>query len=116
MQANGLLEAKVEIIRDNLNAARVANSAKAALERQVQELKTELAAQSAAGPDSSTEKSQDQSASSAAGEQQRKPDIGLENELESLQQTNKLLTDQIRTLQVSHSMARDPQDKPGVCQ
>ena len=44
MQANGLLEAKVEMMRDNLNAARVATSAKAALERQVQELKKELAA------------------------------------------------------------------------
>ena len=108
MQANGLLEAKVEMMRDNLNAARVATSAKAALERQVQELKEELAAQSDARPASSPQEPQDRSASSVPGEQRRKPEKELENELESLQQTNKLLTDQIRTLQVRHSLARDP--------
>ena len=102
MQANGLLEAKVEMMRDNLNAARVATSAKAALERQVQELEKELAVQSAARPASTSQEPQDQSASIVAREQQRKPEMELENELESLQQTNRLLTDQIRTLQVSH--------------
>ena len=89
-------------------------SAKAALERQVQELRQELAAQSEARPASSTQELQDQSASSVAGQQQQTPQLELENELESLQQTNKLLTDQIRTLQVSHSLARDPKDKRRV--
>ena len=99
------------MMRGNLNAARVATSAKAALERQVQELKKELAAQSDARPAGNTQEPQDRSASSVAGEQQRKPGKEVENELESLQQTNKLLTDQIRTLQVSRLLARDPQDK-----
>ena len=103
------------MMRDNLNAARVASSAKAALEAQVQELKKELAAQSEARPASSSQEPQDQSASSVPGEQQRKPEKELENELESLQQTNKLLTDQIRTLQVGHSLARDRQNKPRQC-
>ena len=104
------------MMRDNLNAARVATSAKAALERQVQELKMELAEQSDAKPASSPQEPRDRSASSVPGEQQGKPAMELENELESLQQTNKLLTDQIRTLQVRHSLARRPQNKPRQCQ
>lgn len=42
VQANSLLQAKVDMLRDNLKAARVASSEKAALESEVQQLKQQL--------------------------------------------------------------------------
>lgn len=101
-QANGLLEAKVEMMRDNLNAARADTSAKAALEKEVSSLKEQLAAQSG-GPSNSTGQQpvQERPTRGEEAKRKKKSQAELEKELESLQQTNKLLTDQIRSLQVN---------------
>ena len=100
-QTNGLLEAKVEMMRDNLNAARADASAKAALEREVSSLKEQLVAQSSPSNSKEHAAALERPASSEEGRQLARSTADLEKEVESLQQTNKLLTDQIRSLQVS---------------
>lgn len=100
-QANGLLEAKVEMMRDNLTAARADASAKVALEREVTSLKEQLAEQSSRPQSADQDAVQERPVSAEEGKQHGKSPAELEKELESLQQTNKLLTDQIRSLQVS---------------
>ena len=100
-QTNGLLEAKVEMMRDNLNAVRADASAKAALEREVSSLKEQLAAQSSPSNSNEHAAALERPASSEEGRWLARSTTDLEKEVESLQQTNKLLTDQIRSLQVS---------------
>ena len=99
-QANGLLEAKVDMMRDNLNAARADASAKAALEQDVSALRDQLAAQSARLHSADRESVPERPISGEGARQGTKSAAELEKEVESLQQTNKLLTDQIRSLQV----------------
>lgn len=49
LQANGLLSAKVEMLRDNLKAARMESADKVKLEEEVTQLKQQLAASQGAG-------------------------------------------------------------------
>lgn len=95
-------------MRDNLNAARADATAKASLEKEVSALKEQLAAQSDRSHHADRESVPERPASSEEGRQGSKPAAELEKEVESLQQTNKLLTDQIRSLQVCPS-------HPGTC-
>ena len=90
-------------MRDNLNAARADVSAKAALEKELSALKEQLTAQTDRPQSADRESVPERPVSSEDGRQSRKPAAELEKEVESLQQTNKLLTDQIRSLQVSPS-------------
>ena len=90
-------------MRDNLNAARADATAKAALEKEVSALREQLAAQSDTLHNADRESVPERPTSSEEGRQGSKPAAELEKEVESLQQTNKLLTDQIRSLQVCPS-------------
>ncbi len=87
-------------MRDNLNAARADATAKAALEKEVGALKEQLAAQSDRPLSADRESVPERPVSAEEGKPGSKPSAELEKEVESLQQTNKLLTDQIRSLQV----------------
>ncbi|CAL5220735.1 g2793 [Coccomyxa viridis] len=104
--ANGLLEAKVDMMRDNLNAARADATAKAALEKEISALKEQLAGQSERSLSADRESAPERPASAEEGKRGSKSPAELEKELESLQQTNKLLTDQIRSLQAKADAAR----------
>ena len=105
-QANGLLEAKVDMMRDNLNAARADASAKAALEKEVGALKDQLAANTHHSHSAEQESIPERPNSRGEGRQGSKSAAELEKEVESLQQTVKLLTDQIRSLQVGPSQLK----------
>ncbi len=90
-------------MRDNLNAARADATAKAALEKEISALKEQLAGQSERSLSADRESAPERPASAEEGKRGSKSPAELEKELESLQQTNKLLTDQIRSLQVRPS-------------
>lgn len=70
LQANSLLQAKIEMLRDNLKSARVEAAEKAALEKEVAQLKTELSrgkAQGAASTPSGLEQVKQRSLSEDGG-------------------------------------------------
>ena len=88
------------MMRDNLNAARADAKASAALEKEISALKEQLAAQSDRPLSADRDSAPERPTSAEEGKQGSKSSAELEKEVESLQQTNKLLTDQIRSLQV----------------